>query len=460
MRTDHIATTVRMADKIRLFRVMLNNPEYGTITSDLSSAIWKMEKELIDSIHKSAVTAPSDRYPYWSTAVYVKEGAVKKRKYIRSKTQAGLYEKLYDHYFGVGTLDQIHALWADHRKNYENLAPETIHRENQRWNKYLQDTDLGQMRINDIDNFMIEDHVYSLIKTFHLKEKELREIQFLLRKTFRFAQRSKVITKNPMEYVEINRTGCAPATPRLSKTRIFLSDEAARMDAEITQELLDIPWNTTALAIRLLFLLGLRIGEVVALRKSDVDWEEETIHIQREEQKNENGKPAVVEHTKKKSIYGNRVLPLGRNGIALIREVLRINEENSFQDGDYLFLGEKGTRITSRAVDNRIRKLCARAGIKPAKSAHDIRRTVATRLYRSTHDVELVRQFLGHSDVKTTWGYIVNVDAEKEDRRRIVEALQGDSGDAGTNIVDFAAYRKKGASRGRTGGKKSGLVSG
>ena len=77
-----------------------------------------------------------------------------------------------------------------------------------------------------------------------------------------------------------------------------------------------------------------------------------------------------------------------------------------------------------------------------------------------SHDVELVRQFLGHSDVKTTWGYIVNVDAEKEDRRRIVEALQGDSGGAGANIVDFAAYCKKEASRGRTGGKKGGLVSG
>jgi hypothetical protein len=48
-----------IANKIRLFRVMLNNPEYGTITSDLSSAIWKMEKELIDSIHTSAVTAPT-----------------------------------------------------------------------------------------------------------------------------------------------------------------------------------------------------------------------------------------------------------------------------------------------------------------------------------------------------------------------------------------------------------------
>ena len=240
-----------ISDKIRLFRVMLNNPDYGTITSDLSSAIWKMEKELIDTIHTSAVTAPSDNYPYWSTAVYVKEGDKQKRKYIRSKSHTGLYEKLYDHYFGVGTLNQIHALWADHRRQFENLAPETILRETQRWNKYLQDTDLGQMRINDIDNFMIEDHVYSLIKKFSLKEKELNEIKFLLRKTFHFAVRSKVITKNPMDYVEINKTGCAPATPRLSASRIYMPDEVARMDAEITQELIDIPWNTTALAIRI-----------------------------------------------------------------------------------------------------------------------------------------------------------------------------------------------------------------
>ena len=446
-----------IADKIRLFRVMLNNPEYGTITSDLSSSIWKMEKELIDSIHTSAVTAPSDNYPFWSTAVYVKEGDKQKRKYIRSKTQAGLYEKLYTHFFGVGTLDQIHALWADHRRQFENLAPETILREKQRWNKYFQDTDLGQMRINDIDNFMIEDHVYSLIRKFSLKEKELNEIRFLLRKTFHFAVRSKVITKNPMDDVEINKTGCAPATPRLSKSRIYLSDEITRMDAEITRELQDIPWNTTALAIRLLFLLGLRIGELVVLRRSDIDPDEETIHIQREERTGEDGKPAVVEHTKKKSIYGNRILPLGPKGMELIREVLEINEKNSFKDGDYLFLGEKGKRITSRAVDNRIRKLCTRAGIEPAKSAHDIRRTVATILYRKTHDVELVRQFLGHSDVDTTWGYIVNIDEEKKDRRKIVEALQGSSE---ANIVDFTTYRRKGSSKGRKEGKNGRLVTG
>ena len=45
-------------------------------------------------------------------------------------------------------------------------------------------------------------------------------------------------------------------------------------------------------------------------------------------------------------------------------------------------------------------------------------------LYRNTHDIELVRKFLGHSDVQTTWGYIVDIYAEEEDRCKVVEALK------------------------------------
>jgi site-specific recombinase XerC len=67
--------------------------------------------------------------------------------------------------------------------------------------------------------------------------------------------------------------------------------------------------------------------------------------------------------------------------------VLEINKKNGFEDEDYLFLGEKGERIHIRAVDNRIRKLCKRAGIEPAKSAHDIRRTVATQTFRNNHRI-------------------------------------------------------------------------
>lgn len=141
------------------------------------------------------------------------------------------------------------------------------------------------------------------------------------------------------------------------------------------------------------------------------------------------------------SPYGNRLLPLGENGVEILRQIIAINKEYGFQDEGFLFLGEKGKRIHIRAVDNRIRNLCKRAGIQPAKSAHDIRRTVATMLYRNTHDIELVRKFLGHSDVQTSWGYIVDIDAEEEDRLKVVEALKGLSNSSKASASDSRSNR-------------------
>ena len=54
-----------------------------------------------------------------------------------------------------------------------------------------------------------------------------------------------------------------------------------------------------------------------------------------------------------------------------------------------------------------------------------IRRTVATKIYRSTKDIELVRKYLGHSDVQTTWGYIIDIESERENREKVVDALSG-----------------------------------
>ena len=180
----------------------------------------------------------------------------------------------------------------------------------------------------------------------------------------------------------------------------------------------------------------------VALRKSDFDFERKTVHIQRMEQEDENGKREIVEHTKKKSETGDRIIAIGQAGIDIVNQVLTVNKQHGFRDEDYIFLGEKGSRIHIRAIDNRIRKLCKRANILPEKSAHDIRRTVATTLYRNTHDIELVRLFLGHSDVNTTWSYIVLIDQQEEDNKRVVDALSCLSTPSSTpdrKVIDFPA---------------------
>lgn len=58
-------------------------------------------------------------------------------------------------------------------------------------------------------------------------------------------------------------------------------------------------------------------------------------------------------------------------------------------------------------------ELCNKADID-VKSAHDIRRTVASELFNNGVPVEIIRNYLGHSDIKTTWGYILDKEKDPE----------------------------------------------
>ncbi|MCR5799704.1 MAG: site-specific integrase [Lachnospiraceae bacterium] len=73
-------------------------------------------------------------------------------------------------------------------------------------------------------------------------------------------------------------------------------------------------------------------------------------------------------------------------------------------------------------IENLIRKLCAKCGIE-AKSSHDIRRTVASELNAQGVNVEMIRAYLGHSDVKTTFGYIYNNRSKEETNNLLLNSL-------------------------------------
>ncbi len=179
-----------------------------------------------------------------------------------------------------------------------------------------------------------------------------------------------------------------------------------------------------------MFKLGLRIGEAVTLKWSDIDWETRKIHIQRMKSRmadeNEKLKVVIVEYTKKKSPDGDRYLPLSDYEINLFQMVRRINEKAGYSDDDFIFCDKEG-RATSREIDNCIRAQCTRAGIE-VKSAHDIRRTVASEMDRRGVAIELIRWFLGHNDIATTRGYILNNQGKEKTKQIVIESLSGMNG--------------------------------
>jgi integrase len=134
----------------------------------------------------------------------------------------------------------------------------------------------------------------------------------------------------------------------------------------------------------------------------------------------------IFEYTKKKSPVGDRYLPLSEYEINLFQTVKRINEEAGYSDGEFIFCDKAG-RTKIREIDNCIRAQCTRARIE-VKSAHDIRRTVASEMDRRGVPIEVIRWFLGHNDIATTRGYILNNQGKEETTKTIIYALSDMNG--------------------------------
>ena len=168
--------------------------------------------------------------------------------------------------------------------------------------------------------------------------------------------------------------------------------------------------DTVFLAVRLNFYLGLRVGELVALRWED--WEEETaLHIVREEvREHENNTRYVADHTK---THLDRFVAVPPKGIELLKQIPR--------QSNYIFV-RNGERITSRQIAYVLEKYAERQGVRN-KSTHKMRKTYASLLSANGVPLDAIREQLGHSDLQTTLSYIYNPLTDAETSDLIAKAL-------------------------------------
>ena len=72
-----------------------------------------------------------------------------------------------------------------------------------------------------------------------------------------------------------------------------------------------------------------------------------------------------------------------------------------------LFVSNNGKPMATNSIDRTINKLALRAGITDKKiSAHSLRRTVATDMYKRGEDILTIKNVLGHHKISTTELYI------------------------------------------------------
>jgi len=67
---------------------------------------------------------------------------------------------------------------------------------------------------------------------------------------------------------------------------------------------------------------------------------------------------------------------------------------------------KKGMYLSNTSLDNIVKRNAAKAGIKKKISFHTLRHTFATHLLKKGVNIKLIRQFLGHTSIKTTMIYL------------------------------------------------------
>ena len=370
--------------------------------------IMANKREKIKKVHGYAITPPKKSNRYWTT-YYKREN--ESRKLIRGHSEEELLNKLIKLYEADQNLDnrtfyQPYLEWLEYKTPLANSA-NTIKRHKQHYKKYFEPTKLHGIKLSHIDTLILEEECNRIVKTFNLSRKEWVNAKTILNGMFDYAKRKKYIADNPLIDMKIS-VRYRQIVKKTGTTQTYNTDELQELNSYLDKMYQETN-DSSFVAVRLNFFLGLRVGELVALKPEDIL--ENQIHVVREEIRDqETNRCYVVEHTKTND---DRFVALVPKAKALL-DKLEMN-------GTYLF-ERNGERLTARQIAYVLEKYAQSQGIG-TKSSHKIRKTYASRLNANGVPLDAIREQLGHADLATTLSYIYNPLTEKETYSLISGAL-------------------------------------
>jgi integrase/recombinase XerC len=198
-----------------------------------------------------------------------------------------------------------------------------------------------------------------------------------IRSFFKFLQKQKIITNNPVQHIQAPKgQKKLPKTLDVDQITGFL--EAG---ADSLLEIRDLA------IFELFYSSGLRLSELTALNLGSIDLNDKTLLVSQ----GKGGK--------------SRLLPTGSKAISALKNWLPLRQQITPENEPALFVSNKGQRLSQRSVQLRLANWCKKKGLSQHIHPHMLRHSFASHLLESSQDLRAIQELLGHSNISTTQIY-------------------------------------------------------
>ena len=273
---------------------------------------------------------------------------------------------------------------------------------------------IGKMKVYEIDNFAIQKLVNNLMEQGYSND-TVKKCKHLLNQFFEYAIDNKWILVNPTLKVKIK-----------GKRNIYQANDDEKykaMPPEIRDKFLDALNKDEAnfikpLCITLMFA-GLRIGEALALKWKDIDFDNKTIKVERaitqvpkfDEQGNIKDRITVIGDTK--TTCSVREIPVADIVIETLKQWKDKQNDRQQTNPDvtatltsptsFVFANDDGSYRTYSGTRKIFDRFKRRNRLDKLNiHFHGLRHTFSNMLFEMNENPKVIQQLLGHRDVKTT----------------------------------------------------------
>lgn len=243
------------------------------------------------------------------------------------------------------------------------------------YNNYLKDNYLSfnNINYNDLKPYLM------MLHNLKYKRSTISRKISSLRTLYKYFVRENISLDNPFLLVSLPK--------KEKKLPSFLY-------ANELESILEIPLIDNSLGIRnrlileLLYATGMRVGELVNIKLSDIDLSNRIIKVV--------GKGNKMRQV----IYGKYCQEI--MDLYLKDAYLKILKDKKT---DYLIINNRGDHLSERAIRYIINDIINKTSLKKHVSPHTLRHTFATHMLESGADLLIVQELLGHESLSTTQIY-------------------------------------------------------